>query len=216
MATKNKNNYLKGKLLKIIFIFFLLILPVTLFVFFPHQNKKKLSVNSNKKSQNKEKIINVKTPNTTPTYTIENSFQSKKMFFTFKVEHIDLKNKIIYIFLDADNDFATSDAIDLELETDNNIEIKKITPGDSFNFYPRKIINENSITVTGAALSENGQIKMAKPKSNFIKLYLEIKNPKLKSSIKINQIKTKIFFQGEDITDIQKSFEKINLNYLNQ
>ena len=216
MTTKNKNNYLKGKLLKIIFIFFLLILPVTLFVFFAHQNKKKLSVNSNKKNQNKEKIINVKTPNTTPTYAKENFFQSKKMFFTFKVEHIDLKNKIIYIFLDADNDFATSDAIDLELESDNNIEIKKITPGDSFNFYPRKIINKNNILVTGAALSENGQIKMAKPKSNFIKLYLEIKNPKVKSSIKINQIKTKIFFHGEDITDIQNSFKKINLNYLNQ
>ena len=215
MSNKNKKTYSKRTLFKIVLILlFLLTLSITFMIFFNYQNENKASISSDIK--NTKKMIKEKISIITPTYPIKNYFQSKKMFFTFKVENIDLKNKIVYIFLDADSDLPTSDAIDLELESDNNIEVKKIISGDSFDFYPRKTINKNNILVTGAALSENGKIKMAKPNSNFIKIHIAIKNPKAKSSIKINQKKTKIFFQGEDITDIQKSFKEINLNYLNQ
>jgi hypothetical protein len=212
MRIKNKKNYLRINLLKIVIVFFLLILPLTLFVFFTHQNKKKPSTNSNIKKENKKTIINEKAPTNTLTFSIKNSFYSKKMFFTFKVEHIDLKNKIVYIFLEADNDFATSDAVDLELEKDDNIEVKKIIPGDSFDSYPRKNVDKNTIIITGVALSPNGKIKMAKPQSIFIKIFLSLKNPQKKSSFTLNQKKTKIFFYGEDITNTQKSFKKINFN----
>jgi hypothetical protein len=212
MAITDKKNYLTTNPLIKNFIFFLLILSVVLsVVFISYKNEKKTLFKQYLKSKSEKKIPNRKTPTITFNYQVENFSQSKKMFFTFKIENIDSKNKVVYILLDSDDNLATSDAIDLALESDDNIEIKKIIPGDSFNFYPRKIINKNKIIVTGAALSESGQVKIAKPKSNFIKLHLKVKNPQKKSSIKVNQIRTKIFFQGEDITNIQKSFKEILL-----
>ena len=212
MAITDKKNYLTTNPLIKTFIFFLLILSVVLsVVFISYQSEKKTLFKPYLKSKSEKKIPNRKTPTITLDYQIKNFSQSKKMFFTFKIENIDSKNKIVYILLDSDDNLATSDAIDLALESDDNIEIRKIIPGDSFNSYPRKIINKNKIIVTGAALSESGQVKIAKPKSNFIKLYLKVKNPQKKSSIKVNQIRTKIFFQGEDITNIQKSFKEILL-----
>jgi len=210
MAITDEKNYLTTNPLIKTFIFFLLILSVVLsVVFISYQNERKTLFKQYLKSKSEKKIPNRKTPTITFNYQVENFSQSKKMFFTFKIENIDSKNKIVYILLDSDDNLATSDAIDLALESDDNIEIKKIIPGDSFNSYPRKIINKNKIIVTGAALSESGQVKIAKPKSNFIKLHLKLKNPQKKSSIKVNQIKTKIFFQGEDITNIEKSFKEI-------
>jgi hypothetical protein len=210
MAIRDKKNYLTTNPLIKTFIFFLLILSVVLsVVFISYQSEKKTLFKPYLKSKSEKKITNIKTPTITFNYQVKNFSQSKKMFFTFKIENIDSKNKIVYILLDSDDNLATSDAIDLALESDDNIEIKKIIPGDSFNSYPRKIINKNKIIVTGAALSESGQLKIAKPKSNFIKLHLKVKNPQKKSSIKVNQIRTKIFFQGEDITNIEKSFKEI-------
>lgn len=213
MTTEDKKIYLRTKNFIKTFIFFLLIFSLASLVMFinNYQKEKKSSVNLKLKSKNEEKISNEKTPTIAFNYQIEKSSQSKEMFFTFKIENIDSENKIIYILLDSDDDLAKSDAIDLELEGDNNIEIKKVIPGDSFNFYPRKIINKNKIIVTGAALSESGQVKIAKPKSNFIELHLKVKDLKKKSSIRVNQKKTKIFFQGEDITNIKKSFKEILL-----
>jgi|GEM_PF-5359665 len=210
MAISDKKNYLTTNPLIKTFIFFLLILSVVLsVVFISYQSEKKTLFKPYLKSKSEKKITNIKTPTITFNYQVKNFSQSKKMFFTFKIENIDSKNKIVYILLDSDDNLATSDAIDLALESDDNIEIKKIIPGDSFNSYPRKIINKNKIIVTGTALSESGQLKIAKPKSNFIKLHLKVKNPQKKSSIKVNQIRTKIFFQGEDITNIEKSFKEI-------
>ena len=213
MTTEDKKIYLRTKNFIKTFIFFLLIFSLASLVMFinNYQKEKKSSVKLKLKSKNEEKISNEKTPTIAFNYQIEKSSQSKEMFFTFKIENIDSENKIIYILLDSDDDLAKSDAIDLELEGDNNIEIKKVIPGDSFNFYPRKIINKNKIIVTGAALSESGQVKIAKPKSNFIELHLKVKDLKKKSSIRVNQKKTKIFFQGEDITNIKKSFKEILL-----
>ena len=213
MTTEDKKIYLRTKNFIKTFIFFLLIFSLASLVMFinNYQKEKKSSVNLKLKSKNEEKISNEKRPTIAFNYQIEKSYQSKEMFFTFKIEKIDSENKIIYILLDSDDDLAKSDAIDLELEGDNNIEIKKVIPGDSFNFYPRKIINKNKIIVTGAALSESGQVKIAKPKSNFIELHLKVKDLKKKSSIRVNQKKTKIFFQGEDITNIKKSFKEILL-----
>lgn len=210
MAIRDKKNYLTTNPLIKTFIFFLLILSVVLsVVFISYQSEKKTLFKPYLKSKSEKKITNIKTPTITFNYQVKNFSQSKKMFFTFKIENIDSKNKVVYILLDSDDNLATSDAIDLALESDDNIEIKKIIPGDSFNSYPRKIINKNKIIVTGAALSESGQLKIAKPKSNFIKLHFKVKNPQKKSSIKVNQIRTKIFFQGEDITNIEKSFKEI-------
>jgi len=205
MFNKIKDNKLKTNLFKIS-----LTLLVIVSLFFVYKYKKTHLLKVVKQNNKTKIIIKPNITNITPFYQLESSHQSKKMFFTFKIENINSQNKILYINLSGEENL--SDAIDLELELDNNIEVKKIIEGDSFNSYPRKIISQNNIIITGAALNENGELKLAKPKSNFIKIYFSLKNTNKKSSIKLNQIKTKIFFHGEDITDIQNSFKEINFN----
>jgi flagellar basal body-associated protein FliL len=216
MSNKIKKNKIKKNFLKIILILFFINLLITAYLFFGYKYKKtnplKLAKNDNKaKTTIKPNITNITPFNQLQFNQLQSSPLSKKMFFTFKIENINFQNKILYIDLMGENNLS-SDAIDLELEIDDNIEVKKIIEGNSFNSYPRKIISQNNIIITGTALNENGELKLAKPKSNFIKIYFSLKNTNKKSSIKLNQKKTKIFFHGENITDIQNSFKEINFN----
>jgi len=178
-------------------------------LFFVYEYKKNYLLEVVKKDNKTKTIIKPSITNIdTSFYQLKSSSQSKKMFFSFKIENINFQNKILYINLEGEKN-SLSDAIDLQLEIGNNIEIKKIIEGDSFISYPRKIINPNNIIITGTALSEKGEFKLAQPRSNFIKINFLIKNPYQKSSIKLNQEKSKIFFAGKNITDLKNSFKEI-------
>lgn len=135
--------------------------------------------------------------------------EKNKMYFTYQQESIDKINKIITVKLDGPGDIK-ADAIDLQLDFNDNIAVKKIITGDSFLFYPRKIIKENYLLVTGVAINQNNQVLFAKPKTTFIKIKIEIKKPDQKISIKFNPQQSKIYFSGIDIADPLGSFSKIN------
>lgn len=202
IKTKNKNNHL------IIITIIILILVSSILVLLLISQKKSSLPPAKKNLKTKIKITPQSTILISPSPETNYNVQTKKMFFTYKIETVDLQNKILYINLNGENS-STSDAIDIQLEIDSNIEVKKIVEGNSFSFYPRKIINQNDVLITGLALSDKGELKLAEPQSNFIKIFLLIKNPYQKSSIKLNQEKSKIFLGGEEITDIKKSFKEI-------
>jgi hypothetical protein len=147
----------------------------------------------------------------TPSQLITENENQKKMFFSYLQESIDDQNKIIYINLSGSKD-SKSDAIDLQLSFNNNIEIKEIIDGDSFPIYPRKIIERNRILITGLALNEQGIKKLARSESNFVKIKIFIKDKNKKSYVNLDRQNSKIFLAGQEITDIKKlknSFKQI-------
>ena len=199
------------KIKLIILIVFILIFTISFWFIFWKKNNSLLKLTDKKRSISKTGLVKKNKPTITPIFISSKPSQKQEMYFVYKKENIDYKNKAIFINLEGDAN-SKSDAIDLLLEINENIVITKIVDGNSFNFYPRKIINQDSILITGVALGEKGATKLAQPQSNFIKIYLSIKNFNQKASIKLNQRKSKIFFGGEDITNLKKSFSEINLN----
>jgi len=173
------------------------------------QNKKILLKNNEKNQQKNLKLNPVKT--ITITDKILKSDNLKKMFFDYEIERINLSNFILTIKLDG-NKFSKSDAADFIIDFSENLEVKKIIDGESFELYPRKISEKNKIIITGTSnIDEKNKPKLAKPETTFIKIHFFIKQRNKITSIKLNQEKTKIFFQGDDITDIENSFKEINL-----
>jgi len=203
---------LKNPVLNIILIF--VIILTTLFLF---KKIKKTNFPQTKIEQLKPKSASYLDKKTTTAINNqeekikENLSQKKgKMFFAYKKEVINQTDRVIYIDLAGDKN-TMSDAVDLFLIINENVEVKKIINGNSFNFYPRKIIDKNHLIITGVALDEKGEIKLAQTNSNFIKIYLSIKNLNKKTALVLNKKKSRIFSLGEDITDDINLFEQINL-----
>jgi len=154
-----------------------------------------------KKNSQKTTIIKVPVVKITPT--------KNKMFFTYEKENIDKTNEIISIKLDGPADIK-ADAIDLRLDFDSNITIDEIATGSSFLSYPRTVVKDNYLQVTGVGLDLKNNLLLAKPKTTFVQIKLKIKNPNQKSSLKLNFEESRIYLSGQDITDQQGSFSVIN------
>ncbi len=170
------------------------------------------SINSGKQKENKAKNFNRSSKSLTPTIDAINLISY--MFFSYKLESIAENRKILTIYLKGSED-SLADAADFKIEFDNNIIIEKIIDGDSFIFYPRKIIKNNSVLITGVSLNEENNLKFAKPNTTFIKIILQTKYPekyKKPLLINLNKSESKIFFSGKDITNLNQQFEKITLN----
>ncbi len=192
----------KNILILILFVIFILVITFLI--------KKINYINSN---QQKNKLKNNFNQNVTQiTPILESKNLISYMFFSYKLESINQNKKILTIYLNGSED-SLADAADLTLTFDKNIIIEKIIEGDSFVFYPRKLIKDNSLIITGVSLSEENKLKFAKPNTKFITIILDHKINKDKPLFMIlNNSESKIFFNGKDITNLDKQFKKITIN----
>lgn len=170
------------------------------------------SVNLDQQKNKLKKNYNQNNKNIIP--TLESKNLISYMFFSYKLESINQNKKILTIYLNGSED-SLADAADLTLTFDNNIIVEKIIEGDSFVLYPRKLIKDNSLIITGVSLSEKNKLKFAKPNTKFITIILDL-NYKINKTkplfIIINNSESKIFFNGKDITNLDKQFKQITIN----
>ena len=131
------------------------------------------------------------------------------MYFSYQLTSSGPDQKILNINLDSLTPNILADAIDLRLDFDRGIEIVEVIDGNSFSLYPRKIITENFILITGVALDQKSEIRFAKPKTTFIKLKLKTNSLDGKPIISFNRQESKIYLSGNDILDLNRSFSQI-------
>lgn len=199
-------------ILKIIFLFFILILIFFTSSFLLNKRVKK-SPTINKIQ--KEKQINPSQKQSTDKHLFPQNASIKNtisnMYFSYQLESISKERKLLIIYLKG-SDNSLADAADLRLNFDKNITIEKINEGDSFVYYPRKIIKDNYLLITGVSLDETKSFKPALPNTVFIKLLVKINDSKSPSLIRVDQENTQIFFEGKNITNFNNSFAEIRLN----
>ncbi len=133
------------------------------------------------------------------------------MYFSYQLTAAEQGQKILSINLDSLTSNILADAIDLRLDFDKGIEIVEVIDGNSFSLYPRKIIKEGFVLVTGVALGQKSEIQFAKPKTTFIKLRLKTNSLDSKPVISFNRQESKIYLSGIDILDLNRSFSRIKL-----
>lgn len=133
------------------------------------------------------------------------------MYFSYQLTAAEQGQKILNINLDSLTPNILADAVDLRLDFDKGIEIMEVIDGNSFSLYPRKIIGEGFVLITGVALGQKSDIQFAKPKTTFIKLKLKTNNLEGKPVISFNHQESKIYLSGNDILDLTRSFSRIEL-----
>lgn len=137
--------------------------------------------------------------------------KSGSMYFSYQLTADQEGQEILSVNLDSLTPNILADAIDLRLDFDEGIEIVEVVDGNSFSLYPRKIIEENFVLITGVALTQKNEIQFAKPKTTFITLKLKTNSLDDKLVINFNRQESKIYLSGNDILDINRSFSQIKL-----
>jgi hypothetical protein len=135
---------------------------------------------------------------------------SGNMYFSYQLTAADEQGqKVLSINLDSLTPNILADAIDLRLDFNKGIEIMEVIDGNSFSLYPRKIIKEGFVLITGIALGQKSEIQFAKPKTTFIKLKLKTNSLDGKPVISFNRQESKIYLSGTNILDLSRSFSRI-------
>lgn len=139
----------------------------------------------------------------------EKNNQEIKTFFSFNKINQD-ERIIIDILLKADQE-REIDGADLVLTFNPKlIKVIEMIDGEAFPFYPRKIINYDSLVITGLAKLENNKITLGKSNKRFIRLVIK-KLSNEKTSIDFNSRESQIFFNEKNIFDQNLSFKKIEI-----
>lgn len=176
------------------------LLTIILSMLFLIKNNLKRQENNEKRIKKENQIIK--------TNKIEE--KQKTVFFDYQKEKISKDEYLIKIFLKGDKD-TLIDGADLSLFYINKAtKIEEVTSGDSFPLYPRKIINDNKILITGIAKIKNNQTISGKINANFAYIKIKISDSPLENFLIINE-DTGVYFRGKNILNLENSFQKINL-----
>lgn len=204
----------------IIFILFgLLIFLTTKFVY---QNK------IDEIQLEKQSCTNELTNISIPTITFENvelvsqknqiitDLEKSLLFFSSKVYKLSSNRWQITVKLEGP-DYAGADAVDLYLNFDKKIKIDEILTGKAFPLYPRKIIAENYLLVSGVASIDENKISFGQPDNTFITFIVSTDTPetdsyKIPLKLNANMEETRIYFNGETVFDKDKTFKEILLD----
>jgi hypothetical protein len=135
---------------------------------------------------------------------------SGKMFFSFIKGNVNTDEYEIRIFLSGDPN-TLADAADLTLSYTKGLKID-VASGDAFPDYPRKIVENGQIVITGVSSITNDNINFGKPGGTFAVLKVTIEDPEvLERDIKIDLSNSKIFYMAKDILDGENSFSLIQI-----
>jgi hypothetical protein len=106
---------------------------------------------------------------------------------------------------------SAADAADLKLDLPVSASLSALNTGSAFPVYARKIFDNHSLIISGLASLKNNQIILGRPNQIFAEFIIELEKNKKQKAITLNKEGTKIYLNGDDIFDINKIFEEINL-----
>ncbi len=139
------------------------------------------------------------------------SVKKSLLNFSADTEKISQNKWKVIIKLEGDSQSA-ADAADLKLDLPRSSVVSDLKTGPAFPIYPRQIINDSFILVTGLASFDKNQFVLAQPQKLFVEFTIQISNlSQDNNQININKTDTKIFLSGENIYDSNKSFNQIIL-----
>lgn len=134
-----------------------------------------------------------------------------KMYFTPRISFLSDTKKEITISM-VGGKAMNADAGDLVLNYSNNLKIIQILPGQAFPLYPRKVVTNGELAITGIASLENNKIKFGEPNKIFAILRVEkIGDIKQKGILSVKKTNTNVFLEGKSIFDPNKTFNQIEL-----
>ncbi len=132
-------------------------------------------------------------------------------YFTAEKKNLTPGNYQIDIYFNA-GDKAAADAADLTLDIPDDLKVTQVIPGKAFASYPRQLIGQKTVIITGVTVIQQDKIQFGQPNQLYTSLIIE--KPATSSTVSeitLNKNNSKIFFQGESIMDYQRSFTNITL-----
>lgn len=131
--------------------------------------------------------------------------------FSSKVSSLSPAQKKVVIMLQG-NPSMKVDAADLVLKYSDNLTVISVKTGESFASYPKNKVDESNIYVSGVASINEGTVRFGEVNKPFVTLVIEKKGDMQKQGIlTVDEINTKIFYQGVSVLDTNKEITQITL-----
>lgn len=138
-------------------------------------------------------------------------FKNSRAFYSYRLKKKSGDKIEVEISLNSEEKIKL-DAADLQLTFDDDLEVVEIKPGKSFPFYPRRIIKENLIIITGITSINNSILKYGQTNEVFATIVFRKKDlSRSNSNIKLDKSNSKVFFNGILILDNNLSFNEIKI-----
>jgi len=110
------------------------------------------------------------------------------------------------------NSQGAADASDLKLNLPASAIVTDLKTGSAFPIYPRQVIDEKYLLITGLASFNNNQFVLARPQKIFVEFTIEISNLlENERKIIVDQTDTKIYLNGESVYNPDQPFNQITL-----
>lgn len=139
------------------------------------------------------------------------SIKKTPLYFTANTQKLSINQWKVTVELDGGDDGA-ADAADLRLDFPEGLTVFDLKTGSAFPLYPRKVVADNYILLTGLASIDNNQMVFGKPNKIFAEFTVQTKDNQLnKKQITVNKEDTKIYLNGESVLDTGKSVNLIDL-----
>lgn len=133
------------------------------------------------------------------------------LYFDAKTQKLTTNKWKVTINLSGDINGA-ADAADIKLNLSEGLTISELKEGSAFPLYPRKVISNNYILVTGLATIINSKMIFGEPNKIFFEFIVQTtENHQNARLIRIDVNDTKIYLNGESVLDIDKNVSLIDL-----
>lgn len=197
----------------IINVFTLLLVSIIVWVTANYSYQKKLNLLETEKNVCRKQLTENKQSSLTSadaSFIIQKekelaSVKKSLLYFNVKVQKLTINQWKITVKLEGDVDGA-ADAADLRLDFPIGLTFSDLQVGPAFPIYPRKVITEDYLLVTGLVSVNNNQMIFGKPNNIFVEFTIQTTdNQSSNKQIAVNNEDTKIYLNGESILDTGKS-----------
>jgi len=131
-----------------------------------------------------------------------------EVYFSAVKKPLSANRFYVEIYLSAQENMKV-DGADLVINLDPNLTIANLQKGSVFPQYPRLIIDNNQIIITGLASLSGNNLKLGEPNQLFASFEV-YKNSSAKApTITVDQNNTKAFLNGEYVLNQMVSFSQI-------
>ena len=131
-----------------------------------------------------------------------------EVYFSAVKKPLSANRFYVEIYLSAQENMKV-DGADLVINLDPNLTIANLQKGSVFPQYPRLIIDNNQIIITGLASLSGNNLKLGEPNQLFASFEV-YKNSSAKApTITVDQRSTKAFLNGEYVLNQMVSFSQI-------
>jgi|GEM_PF-4739050 len=137
---------------------------------------------------------------------------TKQVFFAVKKTPIGEGIYRVEISISGD-DKTLVDAADLQLIIPANVAVSDIKTGNAFLNYPRSLLSDDRLIVTGVATPEKDQVKFGQVNADFVSFKLTVQNRQLSvPPLTIDREHSDIFLMGQSVMNRDLSFSQLNFD----